>query len=205
MMNVLADLAIESEAATALVMRLAAAYDRQSDPYETMLRRVVTAAIKFWICKRVPVFTGEALEVFGGGGFVEESIMPRLYREAPLNSVWEGCGNVMCLDVQRALDKTEGGLDALITELGKAKGSDKRYDAFATSLEHDLRARKEMNGRRLVERIALALSGALLTQHAPHAVADAFCASRLAGGWTGAFGTLEGGDFRAIIDRARPV
>ncbi len=204
MTNVLADLAIESEAATALAVRLAGAYDRQGDEAEAALRRVVTAAIKFWICKRAPVFTGEALEVLGGGGYVEESIMPRLYREAPLNSVWEGCGNVMCLDVQRALDKTPGGVDALLAELRAAAGGDVRLDRFVAELEPDLRARKEMNGRRLVERIALALSGALLVRHAPRAVADAFCASRLSGGWSGSFGTHPDGlDLRAVVERAR--
>jgi putative acyl-CoA dehydrogenase len=206
MTNVLADLAIESEAATALAMRLARAYDHQGDEAESALRRVVTAAIKFWICKRAPVFTGEALEVLGGGGFVEESIMPRLYREAPLNSVWEGCGNVMCLDVQRALEKTPGGVDALLAELGLARGGDARLDRFVADLATDLAARGEMLSRRLVERMVLALSGALLVRHAPRQVADAFCASRLAGGWSGSFGTLPDGlDLRPVVERARPI
>jgi putative acyl-CoA dehydrogenase len=206
MTNVLADLALESEAATALAMRLARAYDRQDDEHESAFRRVTTAALKFWITKRAPVFTGEALEVLGGGGYVEESIMPRLYREAPLNSVWEGCGNVMCLDVQRALAKTPGGADALMAELRGAAGGDARLDRFVAELEPDVRGRGEMNSRRLVERMALALSGALLVKHAPRAVADAFCASRLASGWTGAFGTLPDGlDLKTVVDRARPV
>jgi putative acyl-CoA dehydrogenase len=207
MINVLADLAVESEAATALVMRLAGSYDRQEDPEETAFRRVVTAAIKFWACKRAPVFTAEALEVLGGGGYVEESIMPRLYREAPLNSVWEGCGNVMCLDVQRAIERTPGGVEALFRELRAAQGGDARLDRFVAALEPDVTPRGvELRGRRLVERIVLALAGSLLVRHAPRAVADAFCASRLDGAWCGSFGTLPDGlELRSLVERARPA
>jgi putative acyl-CoA dehydrogenase len=207
MMNVLADLAVESEAATAMVLRLARAYDVQDDPNESAFRRLVTPAVKYWSCKRCPTFTAEALEVLGGAGYVEESIMPRLYREAPLNSVWEGSGNVMCLDVQRALERTPDAAGILLHELGGARGGDARLDQFVAALEPDLLARRiDAGGRRLVERMMLALQGALLVQHAPHAVADAFCASRLAGGFTGAFGTLPAStDLRAIVDRARSI
>jgi putative acyl-CoA dehydrogenase len=207
MTRVLADLAIESEAATALALRLARAFDRQeSDPAEATLRRILTPAVKYFVCKRAAIAAAEALEVFGGGGYVEESIMPRLYREAPLNSVWEGSGNVMCLDVARALGRSKGGLDALSQELALARGADARLDRFVASLEADLRAGEADEAtfsRRHVERIVLALAGSLLRRHAPSFVADAFSASRLGGEWSGTFGTLPGGlDLKAIVARA---
>jgi putative acyl-CoA dehydrogenase len=207
MTNVLADLAIESEAATWAVMRLARAYDHQDDPDETAFRRVMTPAVKYWVCKRCPQLCAEALEVLGGAGYVEESIMPRLYREAPLNTVWEGAGNVMCLDVQRAFQRTAGAAEMLERELDAARGADARLDRYVAALKTDLRAdTAEQSGRRIVERLVLALQGALLVQHAPSFVADAFCASRLDGGFRGAFGTLPSGlDLRAIVERARPV
>jgi putative acyl-CoA dehydrogenase len=213
MANVLADLAVESEAATALALRLARSFDRAAaDPVEAAFRRLVTPAAKYWITKRAPAAVAECMEVLGGNGYVEESLLPRLYREAPVNSIWEGSGNVMCLDVLRALAREPGAVDALRAELGLARGGDRRLDAWAAALAGDLRttgAPPEMpegGARRLAERLALALQGALLVRHAPAAVADAFCGSRLAGDVGRAFGTLPGGtDWKTILERARPA
>jgi len=206
MTNVLADLALESEAATALTMRLARAYDESDDTAE-VIRRVVTPAAKFWICKRTPFVTYEAMEVLGGSGYIEESIMPRLYREAPVNSIWEGSGNIMCLDVLRAMERTPNAVDALRRELGD--GKDARLKAFVERLEKRVTGRDrndESQARALVREMVLALQAALLIQHAPPAVADAFCVSRLAGEGGSAFGQLPRGvDLRAIADRATPV
>ncbi len=209
MTHVLADLAVESEAATALAMRLARAYDAHegSDEHEAAFRRVMTPAIKYFTTKRAPALVVEALEVFGGVGYVEESIMPRLYREAPLNSIWEGSGNVMCLDVRRALRTRAGSdsADAILVELRAARGADPRLDRFVDALEPMLRASEESEARSLVERLALAVAGSLLVRFAPHAVADAFCASRLEGRFTGAFGTLpSSAKAREIVGRAAP-
>jgi putative acyl-CoA dehydrogenase len=207
MTSVLADLAIESEAATALVLRLARAYDRQDDPAETAFRRMLTPAAKYWVCKRGPALGAEAMEVLGGNGYVEEAIMGRLYRELPLNSIWEGSGNVMCLDVLRALAKTPEALDVALREIQAAKGADRRLDAHVAGLTDEI-ARdgfQESQARRLVEKLVLALQGALLVRHGDAAVADGFCASRLGGSQAGAFGTLPlGVDLRAIAERARP-
>ena len=209
MRNVLADLVVESEAATALALRLARAYDRQDDPVEAAFRRAATPAAKYWICKRGPSAIAEAMEVLGGNGYVEESVFPRLYREAPVNSIWEGSGNVMCLDVLRALAREPKTFEALRAELTAAAGADRRLDVHVSSLDAEL-ARGggeagEAEARRLVERLTLALQGALLVRHAPPPVADAFCASRLAADSGRAFGTLPAGtDFGAIIERARP-
>jgi len=208
MTNVLADLAIESEAATALVLRLARAYDAQEDPAETAFRRMLTPAAKYWICKRGPALGAEAMEVLGGNGYVEEAIMARLYRELPLNSIWEGSGNVMCLDVLRALAKTPEALDVALAEIQTARGADRRLDAHVTALTDEV-ARdgfQESQARRLVERLVLALQGALLVRHGDAAVANGFCASRLASSQSGAFGTLpQGIDIRAIAERTRPA
>ena len=206
MLRVLADLALEAEAAMVLALRLARAYDRQDDAGETAFRRLVTPAAKYWICKRGPALAAEAMEVLGGNGYVEESVMPRLYREAPVNSIWEGSGNIMCLDVLRALGRgTEAGA-ALRAELATG-GGDPRLNRFVAALEANL-ARSgddEANARRLVEAMVLALQAALLIKGVPSAVADAFCASRLAGDWGHAFGTLPpGGDLRAVVERAAP-
>jgi putative acyl-CoA dehydrogenase len=207
MANVLADLALEVEAATALGLRMARAFDRQDDPGETAFRRLTTPTAKFWVCKRAIALAGEAMEVLGGNGYAEESLMPRLYREMPVNSIWEGSGNVMCLDVLRALQRTPEAADALRAELQPARGADVRLDAFLAALDTALAARPdESAARRLAERIVLALQGALLVRFAPPAVADAFCASRLSGERGGAFGTLPAGaDCRAIIERAAPA
>ena len=211
MRNVLADLAVESEAATALMLRLAHAVDRAAadpgDEHEAMIRRIGVAVAKFWVCKRGPAVCAEALECLGGNGYVEESIMPRLYREAPVNSIWEGSGNVNALDVLRALARTPATVDAFFAEVGLAGGGDGRLDAHIATLRRELADPNaaEFRARRLVEAMALALQGALLVRHAPAAVADAFCASRLAGDWGHAFGTLPAGvDHQGIIARHTP-
>ncbi len=204
MTNVLADLALESEAATVLTMRLARAYD-ESDETSLVFRRVVTPAAKFWICKRAPMVTLEAMEVLGGSGYIEESIMPRLYREAPVNSIWEGAGNIMCLDVLRAIERTPNAVAVLHGELG----GDVRLKTFASGLQKRLTAagrNDESQARGLVRDLVLALQAALLIKHAPAAVADAFCASRLGGDAGFAFGTLPRGlDLRALAERALPL
>ena len=227
MQGVLADLAVESEAATALALRLAAAMDRSQQPValgqEAMLRRIGTAVAKYWVCKRGPTVVGEALECLGGNGYVEESGLPRLYREAPVNSVWEGSGNVNALDVLRALARTPESADALLAEVAAASGADRTLDAFASGLRRDLGvltrapdraddaaaaagASWERGARRLVERMALALQGALLVQHSPAPMADAFCASRLGGDWGHTLGTLPvGADADAILARFLPA
>jgi putative acyl-CoA dehydrogenase len=203
--NVLADLALECEAATVLTMRLARAYD-ESDETSAVFRRVVTPAAKFWICKRAPFVTLEAMEVLGGSGYIEESILPRLYREAPVNSIWEGAGNIMCLDVLRAIERTPQTAELLQRELDDT--GDARLKSFADRLRQRLRAadrNDESQARVLVRDLVLALQGALLLKHAPPAVADAFCASRLAGEGAAAFGTLPRGlDLAAIVERAAP-
>jgi putative acyl-CoA dehydrogenase len=203
MRNVLADLAIESEAATALAMRLAGAVDRGEQAFE----RLAIAVGKFWVCKRQPVVVGEALECLGGNGYVEESGLPRLYRDAPLNSIWEGSGNVQALDVLRTLRREPESLEALLAEPAAAAGADRRLDAAVDGLKRMLTtADPEGQARRVTERMALVLQGSLLVRHAPPEVADAFCASRLGGDWGHAFGTLPAGiDTAALVDRAAPA
>ncbi|MBV9292565.1 MAG: isovaleryl-CoA dehydrogenase [Frankiales bacterium] len=208
MRHVLADLAVESEAATTLMLRLAAATDAApSDPREAAFRRLGLAVGKYWVCKRGPALAAEALECLGGNGYVEDFPMARLYREAPLNSIWEGSGNVNALDVLRALGREPQALEAFLDELTLAAGSDARLDAAVAALRNELTdtSEIEVRARRLVERMALALQGSLLVRFAPPAVADAFCASRLGGDWGHAFGTLPTGvDARAIVERATP-
>jgi putative acyl-CoA dehydrogenase len=206
MTNVLADLALESEAATSLGLRLARAFDRQDDPQEAALRRLLTPAAKYWVCKRTPPAVAEALEVLGGNGYVEEGPMPRLYRQAPLNSIWEGSGNLMALDALRALSRTSEARDALAAELEAAKGGDPRLDRHAAeTLEALSRPVEEAGARRLCERIVLAVQAALLVRFAPAPVADGFCASRLDDASGRAFGALPPGlDLAAIVARAQP-
>jgi putative acyl-CoA dehydrogenase len=208
MRAVLADLAIESEAATALALRLARAFDRGAhDAVEAAFKRLATAVGKYWVCKRAPVHAAEALECLGGNGYVEDSGMPRLLRDSPLNSIWEGSGNVLCLDVLRALRRSPESAEALISEVRLAQGADRRLDLAAAGLEKELTddATLEARARRIVEKLALVLQGALLVRSGHPAVADAFCASRLAGDWGRAFGTLPAGlDVTAILERARP-
>jgi putative acyl-CoA dehydrogenase len=206
---VLADLAVESEAATALSMRVARAFDEEADgEQQALFARIATPVAKYWLCKRTPNVTAEALECLGGNGFVEESVMPRLYRDAPVNSVWEGSGNVQCLDLLRAVGRAPATLEAYFAELVQARGMDGRLDAFVGDLKRALSDMSdlEVRARRLVETLALALQASLLLRHAPGFVAEAFLASRISGNRGQAFGTLPVGiDTRAIVDRADPV
>ncbi|HLJ50997.1 MAG TPA: isovaleryl-CoA dehydrogenase [Bryobacteraceae bacterium] len=191
MRNVLADLALESQAATLTAMRLARGFDRRAvDENEHAFARLAAATCKFWLCKRGTSVTAEALECLGGNGYVEECIMPRLYREAPLNSIWEGSGNVICLDVMRALRKEPETATAFLLELRLACGGDPRFDRYLADLEADLPKIDEFSARRVTERMALALEAALMIRHADHACSDAFCATRLADDWGCTFGTL---------------
>jgi len=209
MTNVLADLALESEAATVAALRLARAFE--ADPnkeHEQLIRRLVTPVIKYWTCKRAPQHAAEALECLGGAGYVEESDLPRLFRQSPLNGVWEGSGNVICLDVLRAIARDPSVLDAYWDEVAVARGADARLDASADALRTECADldHLETRARWLVERLALVFQAALLVRHAPAPVADAFCASRLDGDSGRAFGALPPGvDAAAIVDRARPV
>jgi putative acyl-CoA dehydrogenase len=218
MRAVLADLAVESEAATAVAVRLASTVDSG----EAALGRLATAVAKFWICKRAGAVTAEALECLGGNGYVEESGMPRLYREAPLNSIWEGSGNVIALDVLRAITRQPESVAAFLAELDAPAGADSRLDAAVKRLRGELGqieaiARRlgaasgtpdelAAGARRLATLMALCLQGSLLVRHAPPVVADAFCASRLDGDWAPVLGTLPPGlDQAAIVDRAAPI
>ncbi len=208
MKNVLSDLCLESEAATALVMRLARGFDEAArDEAQMKFTRLVTAVAKYWITKRAMIAIGEAMECLGGNGYVEESVLPRLYRDAPVNSIWEGCGNVQCLDVLRAISHDRATLEIVRDEIRAARGVSKPFDLFVDRLERELAeaADLEINARRMVERLALALQGALLVKHAPSIVAEAFCISRLMGEHALAFGTLPAAiDFNGIIARALP-
>ncbi|WP_282700417.1 acyl-CoA dehydrogenase family protein [Streptomyces sp. CC219B] len=206
MRNVLADLALESEAATALGLRLAAAYDDGGEQERALLRIAVPAA-KYWVTKRCTPVTVEAAECLGGNGYVEESGMPRLVRESPLNSIWEGAGNVQALDVLRALRREPLALNAYLQEVGRARGADHRLDAAIKDLLTELADLEgiEARARRLTERLALVLQGSLLVRFAPPEVADAFCASRLSAEGGAAFGTLPHSlDLASIVDRAGP-
>ena len=209
MTNVVADLALETEAAAWLAFRFVAALDREgAGESERLLGRIGAPIAKYWVCKRVVCVVAEALECHGGNGFIEDHLMARLYREAPLNGIWEGTGNVICLDVLRSMQRFPDCVPALVEELRLATGADHRYDAALDLLEGDLAgglARHEGQARRLVERIALLLSASLLIRHSPE-VANAFVATRLAGGWSGHFGDLpQGIDVGAIARRAVPV
>ena len=208
MRNVLADLALESEAATALSIRLARTFDKKSDPHEQLMGRLLTPIAKYWICKRGSAFAQEAMECLGGNGYVEaggEGIMARIYREMPLNSIWEGAGNIMALDLLRALRKGDAAA-ALAKELAPAQGTHPALDRLAadlpTRVEH---MATEMEARRLAQDVALAVQAAILYQSAPNEVFTAFCDSRLGGNWGYSFGTLGAAvDFEAIIRRAMP-
>jgi putative acyl-CoA dehydrogenase len=204
MRNVLADLALECEAATVFAMRLAQAFDRRQDESEAALRRLLTPVAKYWICKRAALVAAEAMEVLGGNGYVEEGPIARRFRETPLNSIWEGSGNIMCLDVLRALSREPAAMDALLGLLRKAQGSDPRYDRYVNALAVQLAdaVDAEARARRSTESLALAVQAAILIEHGSPA-ADAFIASRLEGGAPGAFGTLPMGlSFGALIERA---
>ena len=205
MVNVLADLAIESEAATATALRLARAYDEE----DNALRRFATAVLKYWVCKRATPHAAEALECHGGNGFVDEAPMAQLLRDAPINGIWEGSGNVMALDVLRALAREPEGLPAFLAECELARGGDARLDAHLDALPRTLAGLQEdaqWQARRLVEDLALAFQASLLVRHAPPAVADAFCAGRLGEHRGRAFGTLPRGvDGDAVVARALPA
>jgi putative acyl-CoA dehydrogenase len=211
---VLADLAIESEAATVAAFRLAGATDRaaRGDAQESAFRRLALAVTKYWVCKRAPAHAAEALECLGGNGYVEESGMPRLYREAPLASIWEGSGNVAALDALRALTRQPETAEAFFAEIGQAAGADRRLDQAAARLSKELADPSEARARHLAEAMAVVLQGALLVRYGDPAVADAFAASRLGDegasfpGWGRAFGTLPPGiDAAAIVRRATPA
>jgi putative acyl-CoA dehydrogenase len=205
MANVLADLAVEAEAATFAAQRMAAAGDRPGEAHERDFRRLALAVTKYWVCKRAPAHAGEALECLGGNGYVEESGMPRLYREAPLTSIWEGSGNVAALDVLRAMGRQPDSVQAYFDEVEQAAGADARLDDAVAGLRKELADISDVQyrARRVVETMALVLQGSLLLRHAHPAVAHAFCASRLAGDWGRAFGTLPPGvDTAAVIERA---
>ena len=208
MQNVLADLAIESEAATAAALRVARAYDSAS---EGAFRRFATAVMKYWVCKRAAPHAAEALECLGGNGFVEDSGLPLLYRDAPLNSIWEGSGNVAALDVLRAMVKEPEGLPAFLAECELARGADRRLDAQLERLRSNAAAvfesaEPQFSARRVVEDLAVTLQASLLVRFAPPAVADAFCAARLGREGGRVYGTLPAGvDAAAIVDRALPA
>ncbi len=207
MRNVLADLVLEHEGSIALTMRMARAMDHRSDPHEDALVRLVTSVGKYWICKRTPQHAYEAMECIGGSGVMEDSPFPRLYREAPVNAIWEGSGNVQCLDVLRAMRKTPAVVSAFFAELAKARGGNAALDGWVRTLETEFAddSDLEFRARHVVDRMALAIQAALLVQHAPAQVADAFCASRLAGAGPRQYGTLPRGvDCAAIIERATP-
>jgi putative acyl-CoA dehydrogenase len=209
MQNVLADLCVESEAATLTALRLARAVDEgNEDPGQILFKRLALAVSKYWICKSATWHVAEALECFGGNGYVELSGMPRVYREAPLNSIWEGSGNVNCLDVLRAMVRTPESVDAFFDEVSLASGAEPRLDAFARSVRDELADLEdiEYRARRIVERMGVALQASLLVRHGDPAVADAFCASRLGGDRGRALGTLPRGvDARPIVERHRPI
>jgi putative acyl-CoA dehydrogenase len=196
MRNVLADLAIETEAAIVLMMRLARAFEG-----EPALARLGTAVAKYWICKRTPAVVGEALECLGGNGYVEECLMTRLYRESPLNSIWEGSGNVICLDILRAVAKEPAAVESLLAEIGAARGADSRFDAYVAQI--DPRNADEASARRLAEALATGLQASLLLRFSPAYVSDAFCETRLGSAWGRAFGCLPSSvETSGILDRA---
>jgi putative acyl-CoA dehydrogenase len=207
MRNVVADLAVESEALVWMSMRLAAAFDRaETDRAEGLLSRIGTPIAKYWACKRAPAFVAEALECHGGNGFIADHLMERLYREAPLNGIWEGTGNVICLDVLRAMQREPESVTVFLDEIRLARGGNARLDTYTAGLALRLAepAGLEPVARRVVEMMAFALQASLLVRHAPAAVADAFCATRLDGDWGQAFGTMPRGlDTQTIVDRAR--
>jgi len=208
MTNVVADLALESEGATLAAMRLARSYDAaEGNEHERLIQRLVTPVIKFWACKRAPQHAAEALECLGGNGFVEESPMPRLFRQSPLNGLWEGSGNVICLDVLRAMLREPETIDAFWAEMALATGADPRFDRAVDVLKSELAATDSIEGRarHLVERMALVFEAALVLRFSAAAVADAFCASRLDRGAEAVFGALPpSADTRAILRRSVP-
>ncbi len=209
MQNVLADLCLESEAATALALRLARSFDEAGGNEDAArFSRLATAIGKYWITRRAIGVVAEALECLGGNGYIEDWPLARLYRDIPLNSIWEGSGNVHCLDALRAVRKDPATLEAVLAEIRVARGGNRQLDRFLGRLERELAdpANLELRARRLTEQLALGLQAALLVQHAPDFIADSFCAARLGGDAGLAYGTLPGKvDVRAIIERNRPL
>jgi putative acyl-CoA dehydrogenase len=209
MRNVLSDLALESEAATLLMLRLARAFETPDDPLQRAWRRIVTPAAKFWICKRALEFTGECMEVWGGNGYVESAPMARLYREAPVNSIWEGSGNVMCLDVLRAIEREAGGFSFLLNQLNDIAAAHPGLHNLVAALRNDLASapeQREMLARRLVQRLVIAIQASLMLQHAPIAIAEAFIASRTDSECGRVYGTLATPALQQnIVDRAWPA
>lgn len=206
MQNVLADLALESEAATTLALRLSRAYDNLGDARERLFSRIGTAISKYWVCKRAPGHAFEAMECHGGNGYVEESPMTRLYREAPVNSIWEGSGNVNCLDVLRALHRTPDTAQSLIDEISTAAGGHAALDETVLGVKERLaKTPDETQARQLVESLVLSLQASLLIRYSPNQVSDTFCETRLRGHWGRAYGTLPAGSpLHALVDRACP-
>lgn len=207
MQNLLADLALESEAAMTLTLRMARAFDQQQDEQEKLFARIATPIGKYWICKRVPQHAYEAMEVIGGMGLMENTIMPRLLRESPVNSIWEGSGNVQCLDILRAITKTPAVLDAYFTEVSKASGNNQTLDTFVNALRKDFKQTPkddwQYRAREFADRLALGLQGSLLVQHAPDYVADAFCQGRLVAHSSMNYGSLPRSvEAKSIIERA---
>jgi putative acyl-CoA dehydrogenase len=189
------------------MLRVCRAYDHASHEQEVLFARLATCIGKYWVCKRAPVVVNEAQECLGGAGYVEEHILPRLYRQAPLNSIWEGAGNIQCLDMLRAMAREPRTLEAMLLEIKQATGGNRDLDAFVARLEHELGDHEalELRSRLLAEQLALALQGSILVRAGLSAVADAFCASRLGGQHGQALGTLPKGlDLGAIIQRAMP-
>jgi putative acyl-CoA dehydrogenase len=207
MQNVLADLAVESEAAMLMAFRLAHAFDRMAQSeHDRLLTRILTPIAKYWLCKRLPMLIAETMECLGGNGYVEEGPVARLYREAPLNGIWEGSGNVICLDVLRAMQKTPDAREALFRELGPAISADGRVSRYLDVIGTELGDSHGLEGRarRVTEMLGQVLSAALLVQHAPKEVVDGFCTGRLGRDGGKAFGTLPGRvECAAIIERAR--
>ncbi|MBN9463336.1 MAG: isovaleryl-CoA dehydrogenase [Burkholderiales bacterium] len=207
MRNVLADLVLETEGSLALTMRIGRALDRRDEEHEDLLARLCTAVGKYWICKRTPGHAYESMECIGGSGVMEDSPFPRLFRESPVNAIWEGSGNVQCLDVLRAMHRTPAVVGAYFAEVGRAKGANPLLDRYVGALQKEFADLEDLEyrARDVVDRMALALQAALLVQHAPAAVADAFCASRLAASGHHHYGALPRGvDTAAIIARATP-
>jgi putative acyl-CoA dehydrogenase len=208
MQNLLADLALESEAATAFAFRLARGFDESlHDEQAKLFTRIATAIGKFWICKRAVFAVSETMEILGGNGYVEESILPRLYRDIPLNSIWEGSGNVQCLDVLRSIGKEPNSVEALLSEIKSAKSANKNFDKFARNVEKELldTDNLEFRARRVVEKLALALQASVLLKTAPDFVSQAFCNSRLSVDNSLNFGTLPvGTEVKKIIERSMP-
>lgn len=208
MQNLLADLALESEAAMTYTMRIARAMDNQDNEHEKLLSRIATPIGKYWICKRTPTHAYEAMEVIGGSGVMENHIMPRLFRESPVNAIWEGSGNVQCLDILRAIEKQPDVLDAYFMELQKAQGANRHFDTFLNDIKSEFTDTNTLQyrGRIIADKMALGLQAALLLQHSTSDVADAFCLSRLASNGGSNYGTMPTGvNCAAIVERAAPT